>query len=427
MKVAIRSSIPVLLLVIAGCGSESYEPPRTDTVEIFSWWTAGGESEALDAVLALHAESHPDTTIVNIAQDGGGTPARERLEERIRDDYPPEIFQTNFGSSSLQAWLEFNGPESATIQPLNDLFEEEGWAAAYPELLRDSVSLGSDIYAVPVNIHRTNSLFYNVKIFEDNGLEPPTTLEEFYAVGDALLALDPPIVPLAVGSEGAWTVNLLTMENLLITKAGPDYFKAFFTHNASPDDPEIADTLDELLKMWGGYVNENANELQWDAAVQMVADGDAAMTIMGDWAKGYLQAAGLTPGEDFGQMPTFGTQDAFVFTGDCFPLAAAAENVQGGLELLRTFGSKEAQDAFNVIKGSIPARIDADVSLYDTVAQGTINDFRSSDVTLVSSLSGLVPPAFGDAVVAAIPAMLDANDPEPVLNALRDNYDMLDK
>jgi len=419
-----RALVSVLLLATVGC-SDSYEPPETDTVEIFSWWTSGGEVQALDAVLELHKQTHPNTNILNIAQEGGGQNAQERLEQRIRDDYPPEIFQSNFGHGSLRNWLEFNGADKPSIQPLNSLFEEQGWTATYSDLLRDSVSIDGQIYAVPVNVHRTNSLFYNKAVFDEIGMDPPTTLEEFYAVGDALLALDPPIVPLAIGSEGAWTVNLLMMENLLVAMAGPDFYMSYFSGQETPDHPNMVAMLEEMLVIWDGYVNEDANMLQWDAAVQMVADGDAAMTIMGDWAKGYLLNKGLVPGEDFGQVPSFGSDGAFVFTGDCFPMAVAAENVSGGMELLKTFGSKEAQDLFNPLKGSIPARIDADLSTYDDLARANYDAFSDPAVMRIPSLSALIPSEVGSALVNAIPAMLDSGDPASMLEALAENYDVL--
>jgi glucose/mannose transport system substrate-binding protein len=434
-----RSLIPVLLLAAVGC-SDSYVPPDTDTVELYTWWTKGGEQQALDAMLEQHHQSHPKTTVVSIGQQGDGTVARDRIEVRISEGYPPELFQSNFGSGAMRNWLEFNGPDTQAIQPLNDLFAEQGWTDVYPQLLIDSVSIDGDIYAVPLNIHRTNSLFFNKHVFDEIGMDPPRTLEEFYAVGDALLAHDPPIVPLAISSQGAWTINLTMMENLLITMAGPEFYNSYFTGQETADAPEMVATLEEMLVIWNGYVNDDSAELGWDGAVQMVADGEAAMTIMGDWAKGYLQTAAmgatpdvaaeegldlLQPGVDFGQMPTFGTSSAFVFTGDCFPMTTDAKNPTGGLELLKTFGSKEAQDAFNPIKGSIPARTDTDIDVYDDLARQTYADFNDENVVVLKSLSALVPTDFGKAVEAAIPEMLDTGEPTAVIDALKEVYPLL--
>jgi glucose/mannose transport system substrate-binding protein len=412
-----------LLTTLIGCsddGDDGAQPPG-DVVEIFSWWVDPGEFEALEALLNVHTENHPNSTIINVVQRGGGTAARETLEMRMRAGDPPDTFQSNFGLA-LQNWLDLDGQE--TIAPIDGVLGDEDWAAYPPRLLED-VSANGAIYGVPLNVHRDNSLFYNVHVFEQNGLEPPTTWEEFYEVGDALLALDPPIVPLAVGSEAAWTVNLLMFENLLIAQAGPEYYEAFFGGQASPDDPEILALLEEMLKLWNGYVNEDADALGWEAAVQLVGQGQAAMTVMGDWAKGSLMSHGLEPGVDFEQVPTIGTAGAFVFTGDCFPLPLGAKNQTGAEELLRTFGSAEAQHEFNLVKGSIPARLDVDISDFDSEALGTRNDFASDDVVKLSAVSAVVPVVFYDAVVGAIPEMLETNDPEPVLAAMRDNYELL--
>ena len=42
------------------------------------------------------------------------------------------------------------------------------------------ITYNGEIYSVPANIHRGNVLFYNKKVFADNGLTPPTTWDEFF-------------------------------------------------------------------------------------------------------------------------------------------------------------------------------------------------------------------------------------------------------
>ena len=77
------------------------------------------------------------------------------------------------------------------------------------------------------------------------------------------------------------------------------------------------------------------------------------------------------------------------------------------------------------IKGSIPVRSDADIDGYDDLARQTYADFNDSSVTVLKSLSALVPTDFGKAVEGAIPEMLDTGDPQPVLDALAEVYPLL--
>ncbi|PKO12530.1 MAG: ABC transporter substrate-binding protein, partial [Chloroflexi bacterium HGW-Chloroflexi-10] len=52
---------------------------------------------------------------------------------------------------------------------------------------------------------------------------------------------------------------------------------------------------------------------------------------------------------------------------------------------LTVAGSKEGQDAFNPVKGSIPARSDGDKSLYDVYLQSAMDDWATD--TVVGSLA----------------------------------------
>lgn len=58
------------------------------------------------------------------------------------------------------------------------------------------------------------------------------------------------------------------------------------------------------------YVNADHAALSWDQAAQLVADGDAAMTIMGDWANGYFTSIDLKPNVDYGYAPSPAIQTA---------------------------------------------------------------------------------------------------------------------
>jgi len=72
-----------------------------------------------------------------------------------------------------------------------------------------------------------------------------------------------------------------------------------------------------------------------------------------------------------------------VVASSCCPIRSVCprerhrDNAIAWLELA---GSKEGQDAFNPLKGSIPPRTDADRSLYDVYLQSAMDDFASNEI-----------------------------------------------
>ena len=65
---------------------------------------------------------------------------------------------------------------------------------------------------------------------------------------------------------------------------------------------------------------------------------------------------------------------------DSFGLPKGAPNREAALAWLTLAGSQEGQDAFNPLKGSIPARTDGDRSLYDVYLLSAMDDFSSNTI-----------------------------------------------
>jgi glucose/mannose transport system substrate-binding protein len=87
---------------------------------------------------------------------------------------PPDTFQVN-GGTDLFSWVGC-GAVRERMEPLDFLFSSEGWGAVFPPDVLELVTHGGRLYAVPVDIHRTNTLFYNRQNLAEHGLAPPTTL-----------------------------------------------------------------------------------------------------------------------------------------------------------------------------------------------------------------------------------------------------------
>ncbi|AGK52833.1 family 1 extracellular solute-binding protein [Bacillus sp. 1NLA3E] len=420
-KAILLGLVLMLIFSLAACNSksDSSSSDKKDTkdsektkLDIFSWWTGAGEEDGLKALLALFKEKYPDIPIENAAVAGGaGTNAKAVLASRMQGNDPPATFQVHGGAELNAGWVA-----AGKMQPLNDLYEKEGWMDKFPQSLIDMVSKDGNIYSVPVNIHRGNVLWYNKKVFADNGVTPPTNFEEFFKAADALKAKG--VTPLALGDKEPWTATML-FENVLLGTLGADGYKQLWTGELAFDDAKVKSAVETYKKMLG-YINEDHSSRNWQDATQLVANGDAAMTEMGDWAKGYLvNDLKLKVNEDFGYITTPGTDGMFMVITDTFGLPKGIKNSADVKKFLGVLGSVEGQDAFNPLKGSIPARVDADVSKYDQYGKDTIEDFKVAELAPSLAHGSAAPEGFLTKVNQAVNIFVTQKDSSQFIDSLK--------
>ena len=117
----------------------------------------------------------------------------------------------------------------------------------------------------------------------------------------------------------------------------------------------------------------------------MVVRGQAAFNIMGDWAAGYMATTlKLKPGIDFGWTASPGTGGMFMMLSDSFGLPVGCAARDNALAWLKMLGSKEGQDTFNPLKGSISARTDSDMGKYNTYLQSAAKDWKTNNCRFVT-------------------------------------------
>lgn len=354
-------------------------------LEVFSWWTGTGEAEGKEAMYEIFRKQNPGIEIVDAAVSGGaGANAKTVLATRMSGNNPPDSFQVHAGQEVIDTWARTD-----KIEPLTQFFKDNGLDKVMPPLLLEQISDGGEIWTVPVNIHRSNVLWYNKKIFADNNLTAPKTIDDFMKVAETLKGKG--ITPLAIGGKDTFATPHL-YESILLATYGDDYAK-MFNDPTLLADARLATSIEVLGKMLG-YSNADRTSLSWQDAAQQLVDGKAAMTIMGDWAEGYFKTQGWKPNVEFGWAPSPGTDGYFLWLSDSFPLPKGAPNREAALAWLKVASSKEGQDAFNPQKGSIPARTDADKSKYDEYLQYSIEQFATNKLAPSIEHGAAAPTAF---------------------------------
>jgi glucose/mannose transport system substrate-binding protein len=374
------------------------DPAASGKLEFFSWWTAGGEAEGKNDILNLYKQLYPNVEVIDAAvAGGGGENAKAVLQTRMQGNDPPDTFQVHGGPELIDGYVK-----PGRMEPVTQLYTDMKMTDAFPKQLQTLVSDGGEIYSVPANIHRGNVVFYNKKVFDDNGIKPPTTWDELYAAAETLKGKNIPA--LAVGGKDTWAVTML-WEDALIASVGADKFNELMAGKAEWTDPGVVAAFAALAKIWtSGYVNSDYAALTWDEAAGKVLKGEAAMTVMGDWAKGYFQANDTANwSTDIGWVPSPGTAGIFKVITDSFGLPKGAKNADNTKKFLALIGSKTGQVTFNLRKGSIPARTDTDTSKFDVYMKDAAKDFAEAKSLVGSAPHGsATQEAFASAINEAV-------------------------
>ncbi|MDH4652644.1 MULTISPECIES: ABC transporter substrate-binding protein [unclassified Pseudomonas] len=338
-------------------------------VEVLHWWTSGGEKRAADTLQKLVEEKGHTWKDFAVA-GGGGEAAMTVLKTRAVSGNPPSAAQIK--GPDIQEWGELG-----LLAELDEVSSEGKWDSLLPKQVADIMKYDGHYVAVPVNVHRVNWLWINPEVFQKAGATPPTTLDEFFVAADKLKAAG--FIPLAHGGQ-PWQDGTV-FEDLVFSILGPQgYHKAFVLQDKATLTSDKMVEVFAALKKLRGYVDPDAAGRDWNSATGLVINGKAGMQIMGDWAKSEWSAAGKVAGKDYQCLPFPGTQGSFAYNIDSLAMFKLKDeaNIQAQNDLARTVLESQFQQFFNQNKGSIPVRLDQDMSSFDACAQQSMKDFKEA-------------------------------------------------
>jgi glucose/mannose transport system substrate-binding protein len=326
--------------------------------EVIHWWVSGGEQ----AAISKFAEAWQDMggTWIDTAITGGEN-ARGTTINRIIGGNPPTAAQFNISKQFVDL------VEQGQLQSLEEVASAEGWRDfIYPKQLIDICEFEGEFYCVPVNIHSSQWFWTNTAVWNSIGVAEPSTFEDFIAAAPKLR--DSGVIPLALGGQ-PWQEGLLF--GVIFTSEGYDLVQAVQKDKSvdSLRGPRFRAVLERYRELQE-WVDEGAPGRLWNDATAMVVEGTAAMQVMGDWARGEFAVAGKVPGKDYGciipgkkKYVSLGG-DVFVFPKNSDP---AVKDVQ--LKMASMMVNPTVQANFNNAKGSLPMRLDVDMSAADDCMQ----------------------------------------------------------
>lgn len=373
-------------LPLAGTLLFSAAAVQAEDVEVLHWWTSGGEAAALNVLkddLASQGIGWQDMPVAG----GGGGNAMTVLRARVSSGNPPTAVQML--GFDIQDWAAED-----VVANLNGVAKEEGWNDVVPNALQRFAKYDGKWVSAPVNVHSTNWIWANKKLLDEVGAKQPETWDELIDTLEKLKAAG--YIPLAHGGQ-AWQ-DATIFDGVVLTTGGIDFYK-----KAMIDlDPKAlgSDTMVKVfdrMSQLRGYVDKNFPGRDWNLASAMVIQDKAGMQIMGDWAKGEFLKAGKVPNEDFLCFRMPGTQGMVTFNSDQFVMFDVGES-KAQEAMAKAIMSPEFQSAFNVVKGSVPARTDVSNAAFDACGKKGMADLAEANKndTLVGSM------AHGHAAPAAV-------------------------
>jgi len=377
------------LLAIA-LGGTIAATAQAGEVEVLHWWTSGGEAKSIAVLKEMVGDAGHSWKDFAVA-GGGGENAYTVLRSRAVSGNAPASAQIK--GLEIQEWGDLG-----FLADLTDVANSNKWDDILPSVVSDVMKHEGKYVAAPVNVHRVNWMWANKKVFDDNGIKPPTNMKELWKAADKLQAAG--IVPIAHGGQ-PWQ-DTTTFESIVLSVGGADFFNdVFVEHDAKALESKKMKESFEQFRKAKSYIDKGAPGRDWNVATSMVIKGEAAMQFMGDWAKGEFSAAGKVPGKDYYCLPFPGTDGEFTFNIDSLAMfeQRTDDNKKAQMKMAELILSPKFQDVFNMNKGSIPVRLDQDMSGFDSCAQASMETFKATS----KSGDGLVPSmAHGMSTTSAI-------------------------
>ena len=380
----------LMATVVAGAfGFAGTLSAADNSVEVLHWWTSGGEAAALNVLKGTLEKQGIKWNDMPVA-GGGGEAAMTAVRARVTAGNPPTAVQM-LGFDILD-W-----GKQGVVADLNAVAAKEGWDKTVPAALQKFSKYNGKWIASPVNVHSTNWVWANKEVLAKAGVtSEPKNWDEFIAAAGKVQKAG--FIGLAHGGQPWQDATLF--DGVVMATGGVDYYrKAFIDLDQkainSPTTEKVFQRMSQLRKL----VDKDFSGRDWNVASGMVISGKAGFQMMGDWAKGEFLNAKKVPGKDFLCFRTPGTQGNVSFNSDQFVMfKVGSDKADAQAKLASAIMDPGFQSAFNVVKGSVPARTDVPDTAFDACGKKGMKDLAEANKsnTLVGSI------AHGHAVPASI-------------------------
>ena len=305
--IALLLAIVLCLTVLAGCASqqtpdvsepEDTTPEQTATQTETPAVDETAETQDVELWYYWETESHQITLQAAIdAYNASQTAYKVTAKYVPFADFKKQL-SIGAVAEALPDMVILDSPDHASYASMGIFADITGKidVSGYFEGPVNSCTYDGKLYGYP-NSYNVISMWYSKPIFEQNGIEIPTTFEEFEAACDKLVANG--VTPISTAALYGWHTMRL-VELLVEYYAGAELHDQLNAMQASWDCPEVIQALTKYQE-WSqkGYFPEGFLTADPDTTRYSVFSGKAAMDIDGQWFDSYIIDDGMNM-DDFG-------------------------------------------------------------------------------------------------------------------------------
>ena len=248
-------------------------------------------------------------------------------------------------------WIEQNAQHAVDLSGLVDT----------DPFITDAVRVDGALVGLPYVMSVKPGFWYRKSFFEANGLEVPTSWDEFVALLEKIQGLPGVKNAIASGDGVGWPLSDVT-EHFLATFGGPELIHDLIAGKVSWQSDEVRsifeDRLVPLLEK-----NYFSDPIEWTQAVELWWNGDYGLYFMGNWITGMVEDP-----TDLGVFPLPGAQ-AVVAAADYLFVPKYSENVEAAKQLAAFLVSKKGVEIRVAKGGKLSMRSDVGPESYAAAEQ----------------------------------------------------------
>lgn len=377
------------------------------TIEFFQQKGEEGPQKGYQAIIDKFNAENPDIVIEMNTVPDAGTVLTSRISSGdipvIFSDYPTQMqFKQKVANGyvqdlSGQAFLENVNPSSLDMSRQDD----------------------GGSYALPYSRNYMD-VYYNKTIFEENGVEVPTTWEEFQQVCETLQAAG--ITPMGLfGKDPGRVGHMLQCAVVAWAPNGVETIEKTVAGEATiAEDTEFPQVFEKMKKLFT-YANEDALALSDTQCWENFANGKYAMCITGSYARGTISS--LNENLEVGVFPlpndTVETTNSLsgIDAAVCVSARASEEEKEAAYRFLAYLAETENAQIFCDNDGA-PSCINGVVNddtgiapMVELINAGQTHDWMASTINnnIVTDLYNVVQGFWADKDVDAVLKNMDAS------------------
>ncbi|HID90477.1 TPA: carbohydrate ABC transporter substrate-binding protein [Candidatus Bathyarchaeota archaeon] len=247
------------------------------------------------------------------------------------------------------------------------------------------------VYAAPFKAWAKPGFWYRISFFEEHGLTPPTTWDEFIELLDTLKGIEGIEAPIASGDVDGWPLTDTT-EAFLIFRGGPELQERLIAGEVTFTDPEVKAIMEELADLLAkGYFSEPA---EWSAQIDKLWMGKYGIYFMGNWMTIMPQVKDV---KDLGFFPFPGTKGA-TGGGDWAIVPKYTEHLEEAKMLVKFLAGPKAQEIQVRFGGFLPTNLEVPEDAFTPGDKAVVDFLATVKVVpdLDDAIGGTFLPAFRD-------------------------------